>query len=43
MGFAEWLLLIAILVNAFKTYQRQGYWLDRQTAKLIRFVKSLFH
>jgi len=43
MGFVEWLILIVILLNAYKTYRRQEYWLDRKIAKLIRFIKSLFH
>lgn len=43
MGIGEWFLLLVIVVYAYKVYQRQDYFLDRQVAKFIRFIKSLFH
>jgi len=42
MGFIEWFFLIVILLYSYKTYRRQEYWLDRQVAKLIRYIKSFF-
>jgi len=42
MGLFEWLLLFAIILYGYNTYQKQEYWLDRQIAKMIRFLKSLF-
>jgi hypothetical protein len=41
MGLFEWLFLIVIVLYGYKTYQRQEYWLDRQIARFIRYIKSL--
>jgi hypothetical protein len=42
MGIIEWVLLSIILMNGYQTYLRQEYWLDRQIAKFIKYVKTLF-
>jgi hypothetical protein len=42
MGVSEWLLLVVITIYGCKTYQKQDYWLDRQIAKLIKYIRSRF-
>lgn len=41
MGWVEWAFLIVILAHGYQTYRNQNYWLDRQVARLIRYVRSL--
>lgn len=42
MSVFEWLLLLIILISSHSTYQKQEHWLDRQIAKIFRYMKSLF-
>jgi len=42
MGLFEWLFLVVIIINSYKVYKTQAYTLDRQIAKVIKYLKSLF-
>jgi hypothetical protein len=47
MGIIEWIVLAVVIIAAYNQFKKQEYWLDRQVAKAIGFMRlqlsKLFH
>jgi hypothetical protein len=39
MGIFEWIILAVFIWAAYNQYKKQEYWLDRQVAKFIAFLR----
>jgi hypothetical protein len=42
MGLLEWFAVLVIVVSGYRVYLKQEFWLDRQIAMGIKWLKSLF-